>query len=63
MILLPPGLLDTARRDTWAEPVPLDRLVEHILDWLNDPGNYRQAAPLLTRFTESATGSPSPHAR
>jgi hypothetical protein len=46
-LALPPGLLDVVRDDTWHYPVPPDRMLEHVLDWLNQPANHNQAAPLL----------------
>ena len=64
MICLPGALLDIARQDTWVEPVSNDRMLEHVIDWLNDPANDRHArdllGPLLTRATRAVTDSDSP---
>lgn len=64
---LPPDLLDTVQVDTWVRPVPADRVLEHVLDWLNAPANHNQATvllgPLLTRHRaqpfRDATGAKS----
>jgi hypothetical protein len=55
-VFIPPGLITIARDDTWLAPVPLDRMVEHIIEWLDDPNNATQVAQLLPRLHRRLAG-------